>query len=394
MTEPAGFPGPVSPADSSAESPDSGHRDYRSSSDKFADPSSVEASRAAGEEAIHAQVFGPDVSQAEVFEAEVVDQAGQGTSPGDPCTLAVARPRRRRLPLILFGLTCLSLIWAGIWRWSPSGTLEFFLFGVLGLGDTGEDWGLRLRRLVLRNGPSAVQYMFALLAILLTHEMGHFLMSLRYRVAASWPYFLPLPISPIGTLGAVIGMDGRSADRKQIFDIGLAGPLAGLVVAIPVLWIGVQQLDLTVPASGPYYLELPLALRWVVASRLPEGVAFDGKVFHSQLNAFFMAGWVGLLVTGLNMLPVSQLDGGHVIYGLFGRQSRWIARAFFAAALVFIVWAELYTWAIMLALILLMGPDHPPTRDDSVRLGPLRTIIGWLSLAIPILCFPPRPFGQ
>lgn len=386
MTEPAGVSGPVSPADSSAESPDSGQRDCRSAHDKFAVKSDVTG----------AAVTNVDVFDAEVVDAETADGKVRGDDgrdlrlPGE----SAARPRRRRLPLILFALTCLSLIWAGIWRWSPSGTLEFFLFGVLGLEDIGEDWGLRLRRLVLRNGPAAVQYMFALLAILLTHEMGHFIMSLRYRVAASWPYFLPLPISPIGTLGAVIGMDGRSADRKQIFDIGLAGPLAGLVVAIPVLWIGVQQLDLTVPASGPYSLDLPLALRWVVASRVPEGVEFDGKIAHSQLNAFFMAGWVGLLVTGLNMLPVSQLDGGHVIYGLFGRQSRWIARAFLASALVFILWAKLYSWSVMLILILLMGPDHPPTRDDTVKLGPLRTLIGWLSLAIPILCFPPRPFSD
>ncbi len=296
------------------------------------------------------------------------------------------------MPLILFGLTCLSVFWAGIWRWSPVGPIMFFLGGSSDLSGMGFDNDLQVRRLVLHNGADALVYMFVLLLILLTHEMGHFLMSVRYRVAASWPFFLPLPISPIGTLGAVIGMDGRSADRKQIFDIGLAGPLAGLVIAVPAIWIGIQKLDLTVAAAGPYALDLPLALRWAVASRVPAGVEFHGTLPHSQLNPYFMAGWVGMLVTGLNMLPISQLDGGHVIYGLFGRRSRWIARAFLLTAILYIVLAGQYSWSIMLLLILFMGPDHPPTRDDTVKLGWPRTILGWMSLAIPVLCFPPRVF--
>jgi membrane-associated protease RseP (regulator of RpoE activity) len=189
-------------------------------------------------------------------------------------------------------------------------------------------------------------------------------------------------------------MDGRSADRRQIFDIGLAGPLAGLVVALPVLWIGIEQLDLTLAPSGPYSLDLPLGLKWAIQWRLPAGGEFRGAIAHNQLNPFFMAGWVGLLITGLNMMPVSQLDGGHVIYGLFGRSSRWIARLFLLSAIAFMVLTDLYSWSVMLLLILIMGTDHPPTRDDSVRLGWFRTGLGWLSLAIPILCFPPRVFFE
>jgi membrane-associated protease RseP (regulator of RpoE activity) len=111
---------------------------------------------------------------------------------------------------------------------------------------------------------------------------------------------------------------------------------------------------------------------------------------QAQLNPLLMAGWVGLTVTGLNMLPVSQLDGGHVIYTLFGRKAHWIARGF----ILFAIGYMLYSWnpslILMIALILLIGTDHPPTRDDSVRLGWFRTALGWLSLAIPVLCFPPR----
>lgn len=328
----------------------------------------------------------------EVLDAELVEGAARGRY--DPRWEARVgpRPRRRRLPIVLFFLTCLSVFWAGIWRWSPVGPIMFFLGGGSELSPLGVDSDLQVRRLILHNGVDAAIYMAVLLAILMTHEMGHFLMSLRYRVAASWPFFLPLPISPVGTLGAVIGMDGRSADRKQIFDIGLAGPLAGLVIAIPALWIGVQKLDLTIPAAGPYALDLPLALRWAVAAKAPPGVEFHGTLPHSQLNPYFMAGWVGFLVTGLNMLPISQLDGGHVIYGLFGRRSRWIARAFLLSAILYIVLAGQYSWSVMLILILIMGTDHPPTRDDTVQLGWPRMLLGFASLAIPLLCFPPRVF--
>lgn len=304
------------------------------------------------------------------------------------------RPRRRWLPLILLGFTCVSVYWAGVWRWNPTDALWLFLEATPDARLQDGDWSLVFRRLVIRNSGDAIWYMVAMLGILMTHEMGHFLMSLRYRVAASWPFFLPLPISPIGTLGAVIGMDGRSADRRQIFDIGLAGPLAGLVVALPVLWLGIERLDLTIPPAGPYSLDLPLGLKWAIQSRVPAGVEFRGAIAHNQLNPFFMAGWVGLLITGLNMMPVSQLDGGHVIYGLFGRRSRWIARLFLLAAIAFIVLAEVYSWSVMLILILIMGADHPPTRDDSVRLGWFRATLGWLSLLIPILCFPPRVFFE
>ena len=104
----------------------------------------------------------------------------------------------------------------------------------------------------------------------------------------------------------------------------------------------------------------------------------------------FMAGWVGLLVTGLNMLPVSQLDGGHVTYTLFGKHSRWIARLFIGIAIVYMVYNQVMMWTVMLILIFLIGIDHPPTSDDSIPLGRGRIILGALSLLIPVLCFPPR----
>ena len=306
----------------------------------------------------------------------------------------VAPKRRRRLPFILLALTCLSVFWAGVWRWAPHEGLLGGLFG-FGADGVGAQPAILFRLAVLRNGGDAVAYMACLLAILLTHEMGHFLMSVRYRVPASLPFFLPLPISPIGTLGAVIAMDGRRADRREIFDIGIAGPLAGLIVAIPILWLGLERLDFTVPAGGSYALDLPLAVRWWLDWRQPPGYVPGADVYHSQLNPYFMAGWVGLLVTGLNMMPVSQLDGGHVVHGLFGRPGRWIARLFMVVAIGNVIWnyfakSELSPGLIMLVLILLMGTDHPPTRDDTRRLGLVRMILGAISLLIPLLCFPPK----
>ncbi len=208
-------------------------------------------------------------------------------------------------------------------------------------------------------------------------------------MTASLPYFIPVPISPIGTFGAVIGMDGMRADRKQLFDIGLAGPLAGLVVAFPVLWYGIHQMDLTAPGTGSFELDLPLAMsammRWAEVPGYTPGMYIN----QSQLNPYFMAGWVGLLVTGLNMIPVSQLDGGHVTYTMFGRRAHWIAWAFLLGAVLFVIIAQAVNWILMLVLIFLMRPSHPPTSDDTVPIGWFRYALGAVSLTIPIFCFPP-----
>ena len=247
-----------------------------------------------------------------------------------------------------------------------------------------------LRRMILSHWQDGLIYMAAVLAILMTHEMGHFVATVRHRIAASLPFFIPLPITPIGTLGAVIGMDGLRANRKQIFDIGLAGPIAGLVVAIPILWAGIAQLDLTHSRYGMYRLDMPLIMRWMATASQVPGYNSNPTIWQAQLNPLLMAGWVGLIVTGWNMFPVSQLDGGHVIYSLFGKRSRWIARLFILTVVGFMLVYQNIQPLLMVGLILLIGVDHPPTSDDTVPMGPFRIILGCLSLLIPILCFPPR----
>lgn len=312
--------------------------------------------------------------------AELIEEPSEATPAPSGPRFPLRRPnrgRRIKLPAILFLLTCLSTFWAGVGGWYA-------------LPD-----GMLVRRLIISHWQDGLTYMACLLAILLTHEMGHFLGTLRYGIPASLPFFIPFPISPIGTMGAVIGMDGRRADRKQMFDIGLAGPLAGLAVAVPILLIGIHTLNSAGPGHGPYRLDLPLAVRSILAWYPPAGydasAAPVGEIWYSHLNPFFMAGWVGLLITGLNMLPVSQLDGGHVLYALFGRRSRWVARGFMLGAIAYLIatgtWGR---WMVMILLVLLIGISHPPTRDDSVKLGWLRVGLGLVSLAIPLLCLPPQ----
>ncbi|HKD37448.1 MAG TPA: site-2 protease family protein, partial [Pirellulales bacterium] len=280
-------------------------------------------------------------------------------------------PRFRRrivLPLFLFLATCASTFMAGVYSWAPE-PID----------------GTWLERIRVRWADGLI-YMAAVMAVLLAHEMGHFLMTIRYRIPASYPIFIPMPIiMTTGTMGAVIGMDGLRADRRQLFDIGLAGPLAGLVLTVPLVCIGLMR---AVPTAVPHFGE-PLLVKLLLPYLRPE--LAPNMSLHE--NALYMAGWVGMLVTGLNMMPVSQLDGGHIIYGLLGRRSRWVARAFLLSAMALIVISENYTWLMMLLLVTLLGADHPPTANDRVRIGPLRWLIGAASLAIPVLCFMPTPLN-
>ncbi len=295
------------------------------------------------------------------------------------------RPTRKiKLPIILFLLTCLSTFWVGITDWRP--TVPFQSYDL-------DQILMQFRLLLLAHWEQGLWYMSSVLLILLLHEFGHFFTTIFYRVPATVPIFLPFPFNPIGTLGAVIGMNGTLANRRQIFDIGIAGPLAGLAAAIPLAWIGVSQLDLSLPPRGGIGFRLPLLMQWMVTALNVQGIdAAEPIVWINQLNPFFAAAWVGLLITGLNMMPVGQLDGGHITYTLFGSASQWIAEAAIVLAIAFMVYYQHYVLIVMVGLILIMGTSHPPTADDTVELGPFRWGLGIASLAIPVLCFPPLIF--
>ena len=296
-----------------------------------------------------------------------------------------AKPRRVLLPVVLFLLTCVSTFWVGVCQWTPN-LLEPWRLVIVG-GSL-----LPLRELLLTNWESGLIYMACVLTILLLHEFGHFFMTVYYRVPASYPFFLPFPLNPLGTLGAVIGMQGNVADRKQIFDIGIAGPLAGLVAAVPIAYYGVSQLDMTGPDYGGLGFRMPLLLDWFAKITEVPGYQSGQIVFLNKLNPWFVAGWVGMLVTGLNMMPVGQLDGGHVTYTMFGKAAHVIAQLAIVGAIGYMVYHLNFMLGLMVVLVLLMGPKHPPTLDDSVPLGVFRYALGLASLTIPVLCFPPRVF--
>jgi len=280
-------------------------------------------------------------------------------------------PRRRVvLPVVLFLATCASTFIAGALQWHP----EIYLAA----GSAGVT--------MANNWSQGLIYMAAVIGILLAHEMGHFLQTLRYGVPASLPFFIPVPILMTGTMGAVIGMEGSRADRKQLFDIGIWGPWAGLIVALPIIYFGIQNATV-MPEGADVLLGDPLIFKVMAHYFKPELQA--DAILNKASSPLLMAGWVGMLITGLNMLPISQLDGGHVIYGLFGPRASVIARTFLIVAILFIVLDNHYNWILMLVLVIMMGVDHPPTRDDTVELGFWRRCFGMASLAIPILCFTP-----
>lgn len=294
----------------------------------------------------------------------------------DPAAEPEPVERNRTLPIVLFVATCLSTFWVGAANYEP----------VMAMSSIKMMWIT-----IQTNWLEGLTYMGAVLAILLTHEMGHFLQTVRHGIPASYPLCIPVPFNPIGTMGAVISMDGMKADRKQIFDIGIAGPLAGLVVAIPILAYGVHKLNLdTEIGVREIQLNSPLIVSWMMDWLHPDWSHKADWIGISQVNPWFMAGWVGMLITGLNMLPISQLDGGHTLYGLFGPRAHTYARAFVVVAIAYVVinLDQAAIWTPMLILVILMGVNHPKTANDEVELDDFRWLLGVASLSIPILCFP------
>lgn len=278
-------------------------------------------------------------------------------------------PARLRLQALLFVVTCLTTFAAGAVGWEP------LLLGV----------DPEIAERIATRWPRGLAYAAAVMAVLAAHEAGHFIAARIHGIPATLPFFIPVPVLLTGTMGAVIGMEGSRASRRQLFDIAIAGPLAGLVVALPLLALGMRTGEAA--AASPFALP-PLA-RWILAALRPE-LSAAGTIAP---NAAFMAGWVGLLVTGLNMLPVSQLDGGHISAALFGRRGNWVARGVLLAAIVAIVVLGTYNWVVMVVVVALIGVDHPPIRDDGQPLGPLRTAIGILSFLIPLVTFMPEPLA-
>jgi len=243
----------------------------------------------------------------------------------------------------------------------------------------------------LREGwMKGLPFSLSLMGILFCHEMGHYGFARHHGVRATLPFFLPAPPIPflIGTFGAFIRLRSLPRDRRALFDVGAAGPWAGFLVALPVAWIGLALSEVRpLPSSfgGLYFGDSLLfkGLTWLVIGPIPYG-------FDIFLHPVALAGWFGLFVTGLNLLPIGQLDGGHVVYALFGRRHRWIARGFLLGllALGFVGWAGWFVWAV---LVTFAGLDHPPTSDRETGLDPARVGMAWATLALFLATLVPVP---
>lgn len=232
---------------------------------------------------------------------------------------------------------------------------------------------------------SGLPYALSVMAILGSHEMGHFVACRIYRVDATWPFFLPGP-NPFGTFGAVIRIRSLIPDRTALFDIGVAGPIAGFIVALPILIYGLTQS--TVVQSLPREGEMLLPPCPLLMILFPLFFDMEGAV-GIQLHPTIAAAWLGLFATSLNLLPLGQLDGGHMVYALSSRAHRLVSRI---GPLVLILIGVLMSGfhLILFGLVFVfIGKSHPPLLDERAGLGRGRLLVAWLALLIFILCFIP-----
>jgi len=228
----------------------------------------------------------------------------------------------------------------------------------------------------------------SILSILMAHEMGHYVTSRLYRVNVTLPYFIPAP-TLIGTLGAVIKMRSPIGKKQILMEIGAAGPFMGMIVALPLVVWGLNHSEI-IPmntASGEYIV-FGDSLLFLLLTKMTVGTPPEG--YDIMLHPVGFAGWVGFLVTALNLMPIGQLDGGHISYALFGRRHRIVSRLFviFLVVLGAIAYPGWLVWAL---LVLIIGLDHPPVADDAVPLGDAHRILGYASLVLFVLTFIPQP---
>ncbi len=335
------------------------------------------------------------------------------------------KPARVSINIILFILTVFSVLLAGV----PTNASM-----------PNDLWGQVL--FLVKNIFTGWPFALSLLGILLAHEFGHYLMSRHHKTAATLPYFIPLPFSPLGTMGAAILMQGTPKNKRVLFDIGVAGPLAGLVVAIPVLFLGLslskteKVVDFVYPAvqpgqqtycanpsffkDGSYtcpqdsFIEgnslLYLGMKYLrFGQLLPAPASYNGQSpLTYWLHYFFtglpiplggkdvmidpvaFAGWAGLLVTALNLIPAGTLDGGHVIYGLFGEKaSKAFPFILLLLGLFGFFWSGWWLWAV---LLLWLGRVHAEPLDQITQLDPPRRTLALVVLILFVLVFSPVPF--
>ncbi|MEX1018015.1 MAG: site-2 protease family protein [Litorilinea sp.] len=319
-------------------------------------------------------------------------EAGEGAvavhvMPGVP---AEARPRAW-INLVLFLLTLVSTLFVGSLYAESNAEIE-------SLAD------LLLPQNLILGWPFAL----TLLGILGAHEFGHYFAARFHKVAVTLPYFIPMPLG-FGTLGAFIQLKEPVPDRRRLFDIGIAGPLAGLILAVPLLFVGLATSPVIQIPPGMGGMLEGNSLLYYFAKIFVHGRALPDALTGEDIlmNQVTFAAWIGLLVTALNLLPVGQLDGGHTVYALFGRQSRFVNMAALGGMTLLAIaglepvqaWLPALRsvgyngWFVWLGLIVfVLGPFHPPALDDVTELDTRRRWIGYVMILIFILTFVPSPF--
>lgn len=293
-------------------------------------------------------------------------------------------PKRKkkgiRANVIMLILTIFTTVWAGSILWvtrsSEIGSLSDLLASLISPID------------LLMGG---LTFAFPLLLILGTHELGHYFTARRYRIDSSLPYFIPIPpfISPIGTFGALISMKEPLSTRKSLVDIGAAGPIAGFIVAIPITIIGLVLTDqypvVSELVDGNTYMMINPPLLFQGLQNLL-GVGNDGVLYPTAF-----AGWIGLFVTALNLLPVGQLDGGHIARGALGEKARFVSMGTLVIMVFLGLTTGFTTYIVFAVLILFLGARHPPPLDDITPLSKRQIFTTGLSVCIMVLTFHPVP---
>ena len=239
---------------------------------------------------------------------------------------------------------------------------------------------------------SRLWYAVPMLGILGAHEFGHYFYCRKYNVDASLPYFIPAPMVLTGTLGAVIRIREHFPSKRALFDIGIAGPIAGFVVLLPCLVAGVAMSEVVARADlPPDSISLGEPLLFKLVARLQFGPLPPG--YDISLHNLGLAAWFGMFATALNLMPFGQLDGGHIAYTVFGRRAAYASIATLAAAIVltFYSLSWVLTTVMMFVMAVLFGVHHPPVPDERAPLGTGRTSLVILALLIFIACFMPIP---
>lgn len=233
-----------------------------------------------------------------------------------------------------------------------------------------------------------IPFSLTLMIILLSHELSHYFSSRKHGVEATLPYFIPAP-TIFGTFGAFIKMKSPIVTRKALIDIGASGPIAGFIISVIATIIGLNMSEIVSSAQAKGALNLGDSLLFSLLAKIVLGVTpSDSDILLSPV-AF--AGWIGLFVTSMNLIPVGQLDGGHIAYALFGEKHIRLSFMLIFVMILFglFLWEGWFVWAV---LLLILGMKHPPVIYWEVPLDSKRKFIGWLALVIFILTFIPTPF--